>query len=274
MAKYTLQNASRSSRPIRPPSLANRQLLGALGISPVKGSNGDTRVVDVSYQSTNPERAAQVANAVAEAYSLRTWSAFKGSRDASEQLKKSLAELRDEASAAESRLQASPQKDALSLENRQNIVLQRLKSLRRTGDERGDGAVRRGIYRQLMSMKESGASLDGFPMIQANGVIQGRKAEVDKLKNERSQLLQTYKETAPEVEGDTAIADAQRQLDSEFAKAAEAVKKDFESAQANEKEMKKARDSRPARFRSWAGRRFPTARFSARPTRRSKSSRR
>ena len=246
VAKYTLERLKELSPDPATQSGQIARLLGALGVSPVKGSNGDTRVVDVTYQSTNPERAAQVANAVAEAYVAQNMENLqKGSRDASEQLKKSLAELRDEASAAESRLQAyREQKDALSLEDRQNIVLQRLKSLDELATNAETVRVQKeGLYRQLMSMKESGASLDAFPMIQANGVIQSRKAEVDRLKNERSQLLQTFKETAPDVTRvDTAIADAQRQLDSEFAKAAEAVRKDFESAQANEKEMKKARD--------------------------------
>jgi capsular exopolysaccharide synthesis family protein len=222
------------------------RLLGALGVSPVKGANGDTRVVDVTYQSTNPERAAQMSNAIADAYVAQNLENLqRGGREASESLKKSLAELREEASAAESRLQAyREQQDALSLEDRQNIVLQRLKQLDDLStNAETTRAQKESLYRQITSMKESGASLDSFPMIQANGVIQSRKADLDKLRSERSQALQTFLPTAQEVvKIDTAIADAQRQLDSEFAKATDAIKNDFEAAAAYEKKIKTARE--------------------------------
>jgi polysaccharide biosynthesis transport protein len=63
---------------------------------------GLTYVIDVAYQSLSPERAAQVANAIAEAYIVdQLDSKYKATRRASVWLQDRIRELREQASAAE-----------------------------------------------------------------------------------------------------------------------------------------------------------------------------
>src|SRR5207245_911073 len=64
--------------------------------------SGLTYIIDISFQSLNPERAAQIANAVADAYVVDQLEAkYQATRRASTWLQERIQELRQEASTAE-----------------------------------------------------------------------------------------------------------------------------------------------------------------------------
>src|SRR5207247_254576 len=103
------------------------RFLGGLTITPVRYS----RLVDVKYQSPSPRIAAQVANALAKSYIEQNLEfKFLASKEASDWLGERLAEQRKQVEASEQALQHyREQTDAVSLEERQNIVVQKLGDL-------------------------------------------------------------------------------------------------------------------------------------------------
>ena len=95
-----------------------------LTIAPVRNS----RLVDIRFRLQDPAKAAAVANSIAENYIQQSLVyKFTASRDASDWLQGQLAEQRGQVETAELALQKyREQNDAISLEDRQNIVVQKL----------------------------------------------------------------------------------------------------------------------------------------------------
>ena len=122
---------------------------------------------------------------------------------------------------AEARLQQyREQNDALSLEDRQNIVVQKLSDLNaavtRAKTER---LQKEAMYRQLLEVQSDQAALDTFPAILANVFIQQQKTELATLQRRQAQLAEKYGDKHPAmIEAQTAIQSAQMKLETEIAK--------------------------------------------------------
>ncbi|PYR23624.1 MAG: hypothetical protein DMF94_00740 [Acidobacteria bacterium] len=118
-------------------SKAIDQFLANLTIAPVRNS----RLVDVKYASPYPELAAAVANTTTAMYIEQSLDfKYTSSREASDWLGQRLGEQRKQVESTEAALQRyREQNDALSLEERQNIVVQKLADLNGAGTERPDG---------------------------------------------------------------------------------------------------------------------------------------
>jgi uncharacterized protein involved in exopolysaccharide biosynthesis len=215
------------------------QLLGGLTVAPVRSDMGESRVINVTYRSTNPQLAAQVANGLAQAYlDQNLESRRQGSRDASEWLNQRLNELRREVSASEGALQQyRERKDLVGLSDQQsNIVVQKLAQLNQAvTSARMERVEKQTVYQQLKTIQDSHAPLDTFSPILTNTFIQGLKAELANLQRERTQLSERLGELHPDmIRVNTAIENAQRRLNDEMAKVVEGVQNDFRAAQAKE----------------------------------------
>jgi polysaccharide biosynthesis transport protein len=217
--------------------------LEKLTVAPVRNS----RLVEVAFRAEQPQLAADVANAVARAYiDMNLDFRFRATREASEWLTQQLTEQRKGVESAEVRLQQYREKnDALSLEDRQNIVVQKLADL--------NGAVTRAkterlqkeaMYRQLVAVQDDPAALDTFPAILSNQFIQHEKAELAGLQRKQAQLAEKYGEKHPEmIEAQSAIEAAQSKLRAEIAKVVQAVRTEYQAAVAQEQSMTLALDA-------------------------------
>ena len=98
-----------------------------LTVSPIRNS----RLVDVTFESPDPALSAQVANALAKAYIEQSLEfKFTSSKEASDWLGQRLGEQRKQVEASEQALQQyREQTDSVSLEDKQNIVVQKLADL-------------------------------------------------------------------------------------------------------------------------------------------------
>ena len=157
------------------------QFMGSLSVNPVKTDFGESRVINLSVRSQDPEIAARLANGHAQAYVGQNLEQRRqGAREATQWLNERLDDLRRQVNTRQGALQDyRQQKDAVSLEDRQNIVVQKFAQLNTavTG-ARTERVDKEAIYQQLVALQESGAPLDTFPPIQANSFIQGLKAEL------------------------------------------------------------------------------------------------
>lgn len=212
--------------------------LGSLTVAPVRTDMGDSRVINVIYRSTDPQFAAKMANGIADAYVTQNLEMRRqGSIDASTWLNERLGELRKEVTARDSALQQyREQKGSVSLDDRANIVVQKLAQLNAAvTTAHTDTAYREAQYKQLTTIQEKGDPVDTFPPIIANTLIQGLKAELASLQRERAQASERLGELHPDmIKINTAIEGAERRLNAEMSKIIEGVKNDYKAAQARE----------------------------------------
>ena len=98
--------------------------LEQLTIAPIRNS----RLVDVKFRSSDPDVAMRVANVLAKAYIDQNLDyKFGASKEATSWLADRLAEQRAQVETAEAALQRyREQHDAIPLEDRENIVVQKL----------------------------------------------------------------------------------------------------------------------------------------------------
>jgi polysaccharide biosynthesis transport protein len=209
--------------------------LAAVGVSPVKGS----RLVDVKFRSSDREFAAKAANAIVQAYiEDKRVARLRASREASAWLNERLTKLREQVDSTQGTLQQYRERnEAISLDDRQNIVVQKLAQLNSAvTDARTQRIAKQTVYEQLQALQQSGAPLDTFSPILSNGFIQNLKAELAGLQRERAQLAQQLGSLHPDmVRVETAIANAERRLNVEIGKVVAGIRNDFLSAQANER---------------------------------------
>lgn len=224
-------------------ALAIDKLLSALTVSPVRNS----RIVDLTFRSPDARLAAVVANAHARNYIEQNLEfKFMASKEATDWLGERLSEQRKKVEESELALQRYRERnDALALEDRQNIVVQKLTDLNavvtRAKTERLE---KEGLYNQLRAIQSDRAALDTFPGILSNAFIQQQKSELAALKRQQTELSEKLGERHPEmVKIASAIQTTEIRLQAEIAKVAESVRNQFLAARAQESSLVAALDA-------------------------------
>jgi exopolysaccharide transport family protein len=214
--------------------------LANLTIAPIRNS----RLVDLKYRLADAALATSIANALARNYIQQNLEyKFTASKDATDWLGERLAEERKQVEASESALQQYRERnDAISLEDRQNIVVQRLADLNaavtRAKTER---LQKEALYRQLQASGSDQATLSTFPAIFGNTFIQQQKTELATLQRQQAQMAEKLGDRHPDmVKIQSAIQHAQAQLQAEVTKVVAAVRADYEAARTQEESLSSA----------------------------------
>jgi len=209
-------------------------LLADLRVSPVRNS----RVVDLSFRSRDPRLAAAVVNAHARNYIEQNLEfRFLATKEATDWLGERLAEQRQNVKESETALQRYRERnDAISLEDRQNIVVLKLTDLNaavtRAKTERIE---KEALYSQLRSVQNDRAALDTFPAILTNTFIQQQKAELAALQRQQAQLGDKLGDRHPEmIRTHSAIQATEARLQGEIAKVVQSVRNQFLAAKVQE----------------------------------------
>ncbi len=211
-----------------------------LTVSPVRNS----RIVDVKFRSPDPVLAARVANAHARNYIEQNLEyRFLASKEATDWLAQRLTEQRRQLEASEAALQRyREQNDAVSLEDRQNIVVQKLADLNaavtRAKTERLE---KEALYNQLRALQTDRSALDTFPAILSNPFIQELKGQLAELQREEAQLGEKLGDRHPDmIRVRTAIQTAEAKLEGEIAKVVQSVRNEYLAALAQERSLAEA----------------------------------
>jgi capsular exopolysaccharide synthesis family protein len=218
--------------------LANA-FLSRISIEPVQNS----RLVDVSFVSADPQFAVRAVNVHAEEYvaqnlELRRQNMAKSLEWLTQELVKQEQKVKEGERAL---AQYREDHNALSLEDRQNIVVARLNQLNDAVTQAKRNRVHKETQFSQIKGLELSVSPDTTPVILQNAYIQSIKARVADLQRERAGLLERYGEKYPAVMDVNAnILDAQRQLSLELAKAIDAVRNDYQSALTEERTLSRA----------------------------------
>lgn len=215
-------------------SAAISAFLGSLKVSPIRNS----RLVDVTFSSPDPQLAARAANALAKSYIEQNVEMhFTVSKDASDWLGTQLAEQRKKVEESELQLQAYREKgDAVALEDRQNIVVQGLSEMSAAVTRaRTERIQKEAEYNRVSALQRSGGSLDSFPAILSNSLIQQLKVQLNDLQRQQGQMAEKFGDRHPEmVKVRSAIETTEARLQGEIAKVVESVRNAYLSAQAQE----------------------------------------
>jgi succinoglycan biosynthesis transport protein ExoP len=212
--------------------------LKRLTVSPVRNS----RIVDVKFESKNADVAANVTNTLAKGYIDQNLEfKFMSTKEASDWLGARLGEERKHVEIAEAKLQQyREQNDAISLQDRENIVVQKLTDLNGAVTQaKTDRLQKEALYNQLSSLRSnSSAALDTFPAILSNTFIQQQKSDLQQLQSQYTQLSEKLGDKHPDIiKVRSAIQLGQARLDGEIGKVVQSVKNEYLAALAKENSM-------------------------------------
>jgi exopolysaccharide transport family protein len=211
-----------------------------LTIAPIRNS----RLVDVKFRLSDSQVATTIVNALATAYIQQSLEyKFMASKDASNWLGDRLVEERKKVEQAESALQRyREQNDAISLQDRENIVVQKLTDLNAAVTRAKTERIQKeALYNQLSGIENNSAALDTFPAILGNTFIQQQKSELSDLQRKHAQLSEKLGDKHPEIITiNRAIQSSQAKLQNEIGKVVQSVKNEYQAALAQERSLTSA----------------------------------
>jgi len=224
-----------SVRPVRPTN-ENQQadaLLGRVQVVPVRGS----RLVDLYFVSADPQFAARAVNVLAEEYVNQNLEFRLQNTD------KTLQWLTEEVAKQQNVVQASERmlaeyrenQNALSLEDRQNIIVSRLNQVNDAASRARTTRIQKeALYNQVLAAKNR----EGLSIIASNPFVQQLKSRIVELQRDKVRLEDRYGQKHPDVQRvNDQIADTQRQLDQEVDKSIAGIKADYQAAKDEEKQL-------------------------------------
>ena len=221
-------------------------LLAGVAVVPVRNS----RLVDLKYVSTDPQFAALAANAIAKAYIEQSLEfKFLSSREASDWLGGQLTEQRKQVEASEQALQRyREQTDSVSLEDKQNITVQKLSDLNAAVTRAKTERIQKEtLYKQVKAIEHDRAALDTFPAVLSNAFIQQLKGQAADLQRQRASLAEKYGEKHPEmIRLQSQIEQTDAKIQGEIAKVVQSLRSEYETAQVQENSLVTALEQQKA----------------------------
>ena len=218
-------------------SMAIDRFLRDLTVSPIRNS----RLVDVKFRAPDAALSASVANALAKGYIEQNMEfKFTASKDASDWLTGQLREQRKQVEASEQAVQQyREQTDAVSLEDKQNIVVQRLAELNAAAMKAKTERIQKeAAYNQIRALQKDRSGLDAFPAILSNTFIQQQKGELADLQRQQAQLSEKLGPRHPDMMRlALAIQTAEAKIQGEIAKVVQSLQNDYQQAQAQERSL-------------------------------------
>jgi polysaccharide biosynthesis transport protein len=211
--------------------------LSNLTISPIRNS----RLVDIKFQLPDADVVPAVVNALARNYIEQNLEyKFLASKEAGDWLGDRLGEQRKQVEAAEVKLQQyREQNDAISLQDRENIVVQKLTDLNAAVTQaRTDRFQKEALFQQLQALRGNPAALNTFPAILTNTFIQQQRTELSRLQSQYAQMGEKLGERHPDMlKLRSAIDLAQAKVDGEIGNVVQSVRNEHQSALAKENSL-------------------------------------
>jgi len=220
-----------------PIAQAAERVQGGVSTEPIRGTN----LVELSFVALKPTTAADVANAVAEAYIDWTLEArFNMASQATKFLAAQAEQVKGEIEEKERELQAyGRQKDIVSIDPTQNVTLQKLESLNKDYAEAvGDRVTKEARYYEIQNAKP-----DAMAESLSGGLVTQLRNDLLKLEREYSEKLNVYKPEWPAMQQLRAQIQKGKEhlntvIEETVAKAREQAKADYQTAQRREESLK------------------------------------
>src|SRR6266481_2081031 len=211
----------------RPPGLG--QFLGSLSVKRVPNS----RLLDVSFESTDPQLAARVVNAHIAAYIEQNFSSkYEATTRASSWLTDQLTELKIKVQRAEdARIAYERQNQIWTLDDKQNITSQRLSDINK---QLTDAQSERMIKESLYQFAKSG-NLDAVPQIQSNSALVDLLKKRTEVSSQYADALSQYGPNFPKVQRLQAqLKEADDSIEREKKKILDVLESDYQEVRQRE----------------------------------------
>jgi succinoglycan biosynthesis transport protein ExoP len=209
--------------------------LAELKIEPIRNS----RLVKIHFDSNSPRLSTQVSNSLAAAYIQQNLEArFVSTEQAKEWLSKQLEDLKAKVERADENLQAfGSQHDIISLDEKENVTMQRLTELNETLTKaEAERMAKEALYKQTQAR-----NFESFPSILENKLIQDLKQATIQLEAQYMKLSETFKPEYPEmVRLKNQMEVLQKRLSSEIDKMVLGIRSDYESSLRKEALLRQA----------------------------------
>ena len=203
--------------------------ISRVNVEPVRGSH----LVDVTFLSEDPKFSAVAVNALLDEYVTQNLELkLQSTQGMLDWLDKELENQQRRVQDSERALAEYREKEnALSLDDKQNIIVSRLNQLNDAVTRaRTERVQKESLYNQVKAIS-TGTTPDAIPAIATNAAVANAKTKLIDLQREKAKLLERYAEKHPQVINvNAALQDAQRQVDFEIARAVQSVKNEYETA--------------------------------------------
>ena len=196
-----------------------------------------TRLVKIAFSTPDPELAARVANAHAKAYlrqGLELRSRANG--EALLFLEEKLTELKQRMEKSEANLNRyRRERGIISLDNRENIVVDRLADLNKRLTEAE--AERIGLEAQVRLIRKN--DYEAIPAVLDNRLVQTMKGDLARLEGEQADLATKFKPGYPELDQLRAkVEQTRRRLQQEIQRTVGGIKSAYATAKQKEDELR------------------------------------
>jgi polysaccharide biosynthesis transport protein len=209
-------------------------LLSRFNVTQVRGS----QLVDMTFDSADPQFAARAANAFADEYVAHNLELKVQTLNTSaDWLTGEVQKQADLVRESDLKLaQYKETQDAVSLDSNQNIVVARLTQNNDAATKaRMDRIQKEGLWRQIQA---AGDDVESMTSVLNNQNIQSLRVQLNQLAQEKSRATERYGERHPEYQkAVTALANAEAQIKEEIRKAKQNAKNEFDNAVQQEREM-------------------------------------
>ncbi|MBZ0271413.1 polysaccharide biosynthesis tyrosine autokinase [bacterium] len=222
--------------PYRTAKDAPATLADQIDVEPIKNS----QLVAIHAESTNPELAMKIANAVAEVYQRQNLESKRvTSRDALDWLSGESHTMRERLEESEKRMQNYMENaQVFSFEERFNIALRNLAKFSEAAAEARQHRIEtEALYNKYREMANAGEG-DMIPAVMENKLVQELKSELVIMEKDLAELKSKYKEGHPQVQALLQqIGVIESEIGGEIKNTLGSIKAELIIAQRREKEM-------------------------------------
>ena len=215
-------------------------LSGLVSVVPVRG----TKLVDIVVTSTNPTLAMRIANTVAETYvQLNLERRQQQATGGAEWLQEEVVKTEGQMKAAQEALQGFKEKHQMvSLEDQQNVIVQRLQELSSAATEAKTARLNgEAEWAEISRALSAGRPVDSLPIVRQSPRILTLEPQIAAKETELSDRQKIYGEKHPAIAQLTEELTALRkQREAEVGKVVEDARLEYSAVQAKEQELQQA----------------------------------
>jgi capsular exopolysaccharide synthesis family protein len=213
--------------------------VGHVSVSPVTGS----RLVDITFDARDPKFAALAVNTLVDEYVQQNLALkLAGTQNMIDWLEQEVTKQQAKVQDSERGLaEYRDKQNALSLDDKQNIVLSRLNKLNDdVMTSRTKKAQKEVLYSQIKAIS-GGLSPESIPAVGQSLAVQTAKGHVIEAQRTREAMAAKYGEKHPTLVKATAdLQEAQRQYEVEISRSVQQIKNDYDTALLEEQTMSRA----------------------------------
>lgn len=203
-----------------------------------------TRLIDVSVEHTDPALAQVVVDSLIQEFlGFNQEHSSSASRGATTLLRVEAEQLKVKLESSENALQAyREQTKSASLEDQQNVVVQRLKELSaKVTEAKGERIEREAAWKQVQELGNDPSALMVLPAVANQASVLEIRSEIAKLESDFANLKQRYRSKHPKyIQAQSELAEWNRSLEQAILGVPQTIKSSLESARTAETALEAA----------------------------------